>query len=51
MADACNEIKVFQEFAGGAPGDYTFTATVIGNQYRAMQGSVGVFMKVLDVDR
>ena len=49
-ADACNEIKVFQEFAGGAPGDYTFTATVIGNQYRAMQGSVGVFMKVLDVD-
>ena len=48
--DACNEIKVFQEFAGGAPGDYTFTATVIGNQYRAMQGSVGVFMKVLDVE-
>jgi hypothetical protein len=48
--DACNEIKIFQEFSGGAPGDYTFTATVIGNQYRAMQGSVGVFMKVLNVD-
>ena len=47
---ACNEIKIFQEFAGGAPGDYTFTATVIGNQYTPIQGSVGVFMKVLNVD-
>ena len=46
----CNEIKIFQEFAGGAPGDYTFTATVIGNQYTPIQGGVGVFMKVLDVD-
>ena len=47
---ACKEIKIFQEFAGGAPGDYTFTAKVIGNQYTPIQGSVGVFMKVLDVD-
>ena len=47
---ACNQIKIFQEFAGGAPGDYTFTAKVIGNQYTPIQGSVGVFMKVLDVD-
>jgi hypothetical protein len=48
----CNEIKIFQEFSGGAPGDYTFTATVIGNEFTPIGAgnSVGVFMKVLNVD-
>ena len=48
----CNEIKIFQEFPGGEPGDYTFTATVIGNEFTPIGAgnSVGVFMKVLNVD-
>ena len=48
----CNEIKIFQEFPDGEPGDYTFTATVIGNEFTPISAgsSVGVFMKVLDVD-
>lgn len=49
---ACNEIKIFQEFAGGDFGTYQINVNVIGNEFTAISegSSVGLFFKVLDVD-
>ena len=52
---ACNEIKIFKEFnvpKGELDGSYTFTATVVANQYTeiAQGNEVGVFFKVLEGD-